>query len=239
MQEENPSSDNSNLNNPNPDNPESDFPQNLRIAMARKGWTQAQLGEASNIGQGTISNYLNGKRHPSAGQFARLAYALGVSMEWLLTGKESDGSELWSDYFDKASDEDLERIMLSMPGPDIQMAVDVTRDTIRDLREQAKMFQDHAKNLLIDAERMEDHLSDFVTARNLWVRRAGVAASNYEKRLEAMNQSGDDAAAAERDALKHLAKAKSIGEELMESLKHESGPRSSDSPKGKIRKSAG
>lgn len=63
------------------------FAENLRRALSAKGWTQGDLTAACGITQGTISNYARGKREPTASQLRLLANALGVTMEWLLTGR--------------------------------------------------------------------------------------------------------------------------------------------------------
>lgn len=62
------------------------FAENLRHALSAKGWTQGDLTAACGITQGTISNYVRGKREPTASQLRLLAVALGVTMEQLLTG---------------------------------------------------------------------------------------------------------------------------------------------------------
>lgn len=59
--------------------------------MKSKGWNQARLSDACGIRQGNISHYLTGRQGPNAFQLHKLASALGVSMEWLLT---SDGAKV-------------------------------------------------------------------------------------------------------------------------------------------------
>jgi transcriptional regulator with XRE-family HTH domain len=77
------------------------FPRILLEAMTSKGWTQSQLGAACGISQGTISNYLRGKREPTGNQLRRMAMALGVTMDWLLTGEEPKYPNfiIWKDGF--------------------------------------------------------------------------------------------------------------------------------------------
>lgn len=73
------------------------FRLNLSDAMKRLDWKQSDLSAASGVAQGVISNYITGRREPTASQLHRLASALDVSMEWLLTGhgqsKDGSGSE--------------------------------------------------------------------------------------------------------------------------------------------------
>jgi DNA-binding XRE family transcriptional regulator len=61
----------------------SPFQVNLKRMIREKGLTQCDLQQASGIRQGSISNYLNGKRDPSAAQLKRLADSLGVTMDAL------------------------------------------------------------------------------------------------------------------------------------------------------------
>lgn len=51
--------------------------------MKFKGFTQSALSEVSKIRQVSISEYKNGKTIPSADSLARLADALGVTMDYL------------------------------------------------------------------------------------------------------------------------------------------------------------
>ena len=60
----------------------------LRAAMDTRGLKQSQLAELSDVSQGAISRYLNSRASPKAEEVIRLANALGVSIDWLLTGRE-------------------------------------------------------------------------------------------------------------------------------------------------------
>lgn len=64
------------------------FPIFLRNAMDAKGYTQQQLAELAEVDQGSVSRYLRGKASPKASEIIRLAAALEVSTDWLLTGDE-------------------------------------------------------------------------------------------------------------------------------------------------------
>ncbi len=99
------------------------FPKNLLQSIADNGWTQAQLGQVCGIAQGTISNYLRGKREPTACQLRRLASALGVQMEWLLTGEgpKYPNFILWKNGF----------ILAYWGGFDAVFAADASSDTER------------------------------------------------------------------------------------------------------------
>ena len=157
------------------------FGDRIRALIQEKGVSQADVAKYIGVTQGAVSGWCKGA-NPLATQLLGLSVYFDRSMEFLLTGRESSGSEPISRHFDEATDESLERLMLSLPGPDTQEAVDVTRDTIRGLRERAKIFSKYAENLLIDAERMEDHLQEFIGGVNSVTRAAGEAAKTYEQR---------------------------------------------------------
>jgi transcriptional regulator with XRE-family HTH domain len=60
----------------------------LRAARRARGLTQMQVVAATGIEQATISKYEQGEiDEPSAPKIAVLARALGVSMEWIVTGE--------------------------------------------------------------------------------------------------------------------------------------------------------
>ncbi len=58
----------------------------LREAMQSRNITQSDLATKAGVSQGAISRYMNGKASPKAEELHRLSTALGVTMEWLLTG---------------------------------------------------------------------------------------------------------------------------------------------------------
>ncbi len=158
------------------------FPSRLADVVKKSGLTRSEFAKRSGVGVAALGKWLSGKLMPKSEQLLSLAKTSDVTMEWLLTGKETSGSELWSDAYEKMDDGRLEALMLSVPGPDIQEAVDLTRETIKELRERADMFGKFAENLRIDAERMEDHLEDFIIAVNGMADRARLAVKTYERR---------------------------------------------------------
>lgn len=64
-----------------------EFPDRLRRVRKDAGLTQQELAARSGVAQGQISNYEKRRRWPSAAAVVRLAAALGVSTDRLLTGK--------------------------------------------------------------------------------------------------------------------------------------------------------
>lgn len=65
--------------------------QRLRTLRERRGWNQTELAERSGVDSGRISRIESGKRmgRLSAAHVVRLALALEVSLDHLLTGERS------------------------------------------------------------------------------------------------------------------------------------------------------
>lgn len=58
----------------------------LAAAMQNREFTQSDLAKNAETSQSNISRYLSGNGMPRAEELQRIARALGVSMEYLLTG---------------------------------------------------------------------------------------------------------------------------------------------------------
>ena len=65
------------------------FGKRLKIALKSSGYTQSKITEELNLSKNAITNYVNG-RLPKADILYDIAKTLNVSMEWLLTGSESE-----------------------------------------------------------------------------------------------------------------------------------------------------
>lgn len=67
---------------------EASFAHRMVVARTAKGLTQSQLARASEIGSDmTISRYERGEFLPRSDIAVKLAAALDVGVEWLLTGE--------------------------------------------------------------------------------------------------------------------------------------------------------
>ena len=64
-----------------------DFKFNLRYIRERAGLTQAELADKASISQGAVSGYESGKLRPTVDICAKLAKALGVTMDELMHGE--------------------------------------------------------------------------------------------------------------------------------------------------------
>lgn len=59
----------------------------IREARTQRGWSQADLARRMNVAQPTVSGWEAGRKAPRTNLMARLARILGVSFEWLTTGR--------------------------------------------------------------------------------------------------------------------------------------------------------
>ena len=68
-----------------------------RIGFARRrmGLSQAELSERLGVSPAAVGAYEQGRRSPSAAILVALSRTLGISVEFLLTGKPGDQSELF------------------------------------------------------------------------------------------------------------------------------------------------
>jgi transcriptional regulator with XRE-family HTH domain len=62
------------------------FSDRLKSVMAEKGINQDALAKGVGVSQGAVSGWLN-KATPSSDKIAKIAAFMGISAEWLLTGK--------------------------------------------------------------------------------------------------------------------------------------------------------
>lgn len=67
--------------------------ENLRVSLLAKGLNQNQLADLAEISHVSISRYMTTDRVPGTEELYRMAKALDVSMEFLLTGKKDPDSE--------------------------------------------------------------------------------------------------------------------------------------------------
>lgn len=68
------------------------FMQRMKETMQEKGIRQTDLVEKTGIDKGALSSYMNGRYMPNAEKVAKIAKALGVSVDYLL-GKEEAKTE--------------------------------------------------------------------------------------------------------------------------------------------------
>jgi transcriptional regulator with XRE-family HTH domain len=67
------------------------FKENLKSELAYSGMLVKELAAKSGVNKNSINNYLNARGQiPSVEVGQKIAQALGVSVEYLVTGQESD-----------------------------------------------------------------------------------------------------------------------------------------------------
>lgn len=79
------------------------FSKRLKYAIKQKGITQRELAQRVNMSPVTISRYMSSDvQTPGAWELYRIAIALDVSMEWLLTGDNPPNDTKWKQRADIA-----------------------------------------------------------------------------------------------------------------------------------------
>ena len=69
------------------------LPQRLRIAREHAGLEQLALADVSGVSRATISAAENGRTTPSRATISLIAFACGVSREWLATGRVNENPD--------------------------------------------------------------------------------------------------------------------------------------------------
>ena len=59
----------------------------IKKARLEKGWSQAELARRMFITQSSVAEWESGRKAPHTKNLARLAMLLGISVEWLATGR--------------------------------------------------------------------------------------------------------------------------------------------------------
>lgn len=61
--------------------------ERIALLRSRLGWSQAELARRLNISPSAVGMYEQGRREPSVDMLVSLSRTLGVSMDFLLTGR--------------------------------------------------------------------------------------------------------------------------------------------------------
>jgi len=67
--------------------------ERIKTRRAELGWTQDQLGQKAGISKSFLSDLENGKRSVGAENLLDIARALGVSLDYLMTGEASQDQQ--------------------------------------------------------------------------------------------------------------------------------------------------
>lgn len=80
--------------------------ERIRYARKKKNFTITNLKNITGLSTGNLSDIENSKISPSSNALIKLQDALGVSIDWILTGKDFDNSN--DSMKEILSDKDLE-----------------------------------------------------------------------------------------------------------------------------------
>ena len=72
------------------------FAETLSIALAASEKTDEEVAEEAGIAKSALSYYRRGRRIPKVDKAHALADALGVRIEWLVTGRGAMRGNVWS-----------------------------------------------------------------------------------------------------------------------------------------------
>ncbi|MDL2274679.1 helix-turn-helix domain-containing protein [Desulfosarcina sp. OttesenSCG-928-G10] len=75
-------------------NGDTSFPDILRLLRKNKDWSQGQLAQKAGIDLQKISKYERGISSPPIGTLVKIAKALDVSLDYLITGKSARAEKL-------------------------------------------------------------------------------------------------------------------------------------------------
>ena len=111
------------------------IPERIRSELLKKlkkpHGAAAWLSEQTGLTPGAISNYLNKGRIPEREPLMKIAIALGVSPEWILTGNGHSATPNEADYWKAralAAEQRIDQITASIRGILDQSAVAVTTE---------------------------------------------------------------------------------------------------------------
>lgn len=67
---------------------------NIKRMLRKKKMSRRELGDLLGVCEGSISRYIYGEREPNLSQLVKMSDIFGVSLDWLITGKESADREM-------------------------------------------------------------------------------------------------------------------------------------------------
>ena len=73
--------------------PEFELSDRVRKVRERVGLSQGELGEQAGVGRATLARLESGKGSPRRATLIAIAFATGVSLDWLETGETPGGNE--------------------------------------------------------------------------------------------------------------------------------------------------
>jgi transcriptional regulator with XRE-family HTH domain len=67
---------------------------NIKRMLRKKKMSRRELGDLLGVCERSISRYIYGEREPNLSQLVKMSDIFGVSLDWLITGKESADREM-------------------------------------------------------------------------------------------------------------------------------------------------
>ena len=100
----------------------------FEMLLKQKNITASEVSKATGIASSTLSEWKSGKHQPSADKLRRIADFLEVTVDYLMTGKdtekESESGTKW--YF---TDETAQKAQELFENPDLRILFDAARDS--------------------------------------------------------------------------------------------------------------
>ncbi len=92
-----------------------DFWGRVELAQKKHGWTLIELCKRAEINYGTVMNSRSSARLPTLEAAVALSISLGSSVEWLLTGNNSQLTEKIEDFNALNANPELVAIIKELP----------------------------------------------------------------------------------------------------------------------------
>jgi transcriptional regulator with XRE-family HTH domain len=115
------------------------FGEYLREELDYKGMLVKELASATGISQKTLNNYLltNNGSMPTADKAVLIANALGVSVEYLVTGRKAPGKKMQNRLFSPEVSMIVDRVE-PLPREKRKIVKDVVIELVKHLQQPAK-----------------------------------------------------------------------------------------------------
>ena len=150
----------------------------MKLIRAHFGMTQAEMASRMNVTIRPYQMYENGDRLPQADSLQALS-EMGISVDWLLTGKgEMRGESTAPAPASKVVDEDLNGLLIEAVAA-AYAAAGIKAGPREWGRVAAEIYND---------------IASVATSRDVWEEAIQIAALQLRRRLQAANQTRDDAA---------------------------------------------
>lgn len=102
--------------------------EHFESLVRKRNLTITEISKATSISSSTFSEWKTGKHSPSLGTLTKIAEYLGVSVEYLMTGKDTEKeSEEGTKYY--FTDDTAKKAQELFENPDLRILFDAARDS--------------------------------------------------------------------------------------------------------------